>query len=173
MSDVSGHDRSAQSIRAALNRKDLASARQRTELARLLGLADRDVLAVQHLALAGPLTASQLGAQLCMTSGGATALVQRLERQGCIAREPHPHDRRSTLLRLTADVERRAGDAVAPLVHRIDRVTADLSSAERHRLAEVLALIADAAELHADELMRQADAATRAAAETPVPALWA
>jgi DNA-binding MarR family transcriptional regulator len=164
---------SAEAIRAALNRKDLAAARQRTELARLLGLAETDVLAVQHLALAGRMTASRLGAQLRMTSGGSTALVQRLLRQNCIVREPHPHDRRSTLLRLTPEVERRAGEALAPLVHRIDRLTADLPAPERRRLADVLAQIAEAAEVHADELTRQSDAAARAANGSPVPTLWA
>lgn len=166
-------DTSAETIREALNRSDLAAARRRAELARLLGLAESDVLAVQHLALARRMTASQLGARMRMTSGGSTALVQRLERQGCIVREPHPHDRRSTLLRLTPEVEERAGAALAPLAHRIDRLTAGLPAAERRRLADVLGRIADAAEAHADELTRQSEAAARAANGSPVPTLWA
>jgi DNA-binding MarR family transcriptional regulator len=162
-----------QVIRAAINRKELAAARQRSALARLLGLSDTDVLAIQHLALAGRLTSSQLGAQLRMTSGGATALVHRLEREGCVVREAHPHDRRSTLLRLTPQVQRRAGEALAPLVGAIDALTGQLSDGDRRTLATLLDRIADAGEQHADELFRRADAAAQPAAGSPVPGLWA
>lgn len=166
-------DQISQAVRAALNRKELAAARTRAALARLLGLSDTDVLAIQHLALAGRLTASQLGAQLRMTSGGSTALVQRLEREGCVAREAHPHDRRSTLLRLTPEVQRRAGEALAPLVADIDALTGALPERERRSLAELLGRIADAGEQHADELARRADAAAQPVAGSPVPGLWA
>jgi DNA-binding MarR family transcriptional regulator len=163
----------AEAIRAALNRKELAAARQRAALARLFGLSETDVLAIQHLALAGRLTASQLGARLRMTSGGSTALVQRLERESCVVREPHPHDRRSTLLRLTPRVQQRAGDALAPLVREIDTLSERLPDGQRAAVAALLGQIADAAERHADELTRRAEAAARSATGSPVPGLWA
>src|ERR1700741_3047563 len=93
----------AEEIRESLDRTDLAATRQRAALAKLLGLTDNDVLAVQYLARGGQLTASRLGELLRLSSGGATALVQRLERAGCIVRTPNPRDRRSTLLRLTPE----------------------------------------------------------------------
>ncbi len=163
----------AQAIREAINRKELAATRQRSALARLLGLSESDVLAIQHLAVAGRLTPSQLGAMLGMTSGGATALVQRLEREGFVAREPHPRDRRSALLRLTPEIERQAGDALAPLVEAIDDLVDRLPAGDRRLLARFLAAVADAGERHADELARQADAAAQPVAGSPVPALWA
>jgi DNA-binding MarR family transcriptional regulator len=166
-------DPTSTAIRSALNRKELAAARQRAALARLLGLSESDVLAIQHLALAGRLTASQLGARLRMTSGGSTALVQRLEREGCVIREPHPRDRRSTLLRLTPHVQQRAGEALAPLVRDIDELTAQLPPDQRAALAEVLERIAEAGERHADELTRRAEVAARSDTGSPVPALWA
>jgi DNA-binding MarR family transcriptional regulator len=162
----------AEAIREAVNRKELAAARQRTALGRLLGLSESDVLAIQHLAAAGRLMPTQLGALLGMTSGGATALVQRLEREGFVAREPHPHDRRSALLSLTPEIQRQAGDALAPLVEAIDELVDGLPAADRRLLARFLAAVADAAERHADELARRADAA-QPVAGSPVPALWA
>ena len=165
------HD--AEAIRQAFTRKELAATRQRTALGRLLGLSDTDVLAIQHLAAAGRLTPTQLGAMLGMTSGGATALVQRLEREGFVAREPHPSDRRSALLRLTPDVERQAGAALAPLVDAIDTLSLQLADGERRAVARYLAAAADAGERHADDLARRADAATQPAPASPVPALWA
>jgi DNA-binding MarR family transcriptional regulator len=163
----------AEAIREAINRKELAAARQRSALGRLLGLSESDVLALQHLAAAGRLTPTQLGALLGMTSGGATALVQRLEREGFVAREPHPRDRRSALLSLTPEIQRQAGDALAPLVDAIDELVHRLPAGDRRLLTRFLAAVADAGERHADELARRADAAAQPVAGSPVPALWA
>src|SRR5687767_14847140 len=95
-------------IRRALTRKGLAAARHRAAVGRLLGLSETELLALQHLGMSGRLTPSALGSLLRLTSGGTTALVQRLERTGRVAREAHPADRRSTLLRLTPQAEEEA-----------------------------------------------------------------
>jgi DNA-binding MarR family transcriptional regulator len=160
-------------IRASLNRKALASARHRAALGRLLGLAEHDVLAAQHLARAGSLTPTQLGALLELTSGGVTTLVQRLERHGHVTRSPHPTDRRSTLLRLTAEFEQTAGELFAPLVDDIERAVEALSERDRAVVARFLAEVAHAGEARADELARAADAQALATLSPPSPALWA
>jgi DNA-binding MarR family transcriptional regulator len=162
-----------EAIREAINRKELAATRQRSALGRLLGLTETDVLAIQHLAAAGRLTPTQLGSILGMTSGGATALVQRLEREGFVAREPHPRDKRSALLHLTPVIERQAGEALAPLVEAIDELSAQLAEDDRRLVARYLAAVAEAGERHADELARQADAVAQPVSASPVPALWA
>src|SRR4051812_28344949 len=140
-------------LRGLLARKSLADARQRAAAARLLGLGESDVLAIQHLAWAGALTPGQLGAQLRLTSGGTTALIHRLTRLDYVVREPHPGDRRSTLLRLTPKAEQEAGALYAPLVAELDGIA---GGAEDGVLA-LLEAIAEAAERHADELARAAD----------------
>ena len=161
-------------IRASLNRKALASARHRAALGRLLGLAEHDVLAAQHLARAGSLTPTQLGSLLELTSGGVTTLVQRLERQGHITRSPHPTDRRSTLLRLTPEFEdaRRRACSRRSWGTSSEAIEA-LSDHERAIVARFLAHVADAAETRAGELARAADAKALAALSPPSPALWA
>jgi DNA-binding MarR family transcriptional regulator len=166
-------DLSPESIRHALNRKELAAVRQRAALARLLGLGETDVLAIQHLAVAGELTGGQLGALLGMSSGGSTALVHRLERRGYVAREPHPHDRRSTLLALSPGIERRVGELLGPLAQRLDGLAGALSVAERQAVADFLSRVAEAGERHADELSRRADATAQPDRVVTVPKLWA
>jgi DNA-binding MarR family transcriptional regulator len=148
---------SADSIRASLSRKDLAAARHRAALGALLRLEEHDVLAIQHLARAGELTPTQLGALLRFSSGGTTALLGRLERRRFVARLPHPDDRRSSLVRLTAEVERLAGDALAPLVADIDAAALALTAAERDVVDRFLQTVASAAERRAEELGRSAD----------------
>ncbi|MGH2967494.1 MAG: MarR family winged helix-turn-helix transcriptional regulator [Solirubrobacteraceae bacterium] len=161
-----------QAIRAFLARKSLADSRQRAAAASLLKLTETDVLALQHLAWAGALTPSRLGALLRLTSGGTTALVQRLERLGFIAREPHPEDRRSTLLQLSAQGEQRAAELYAPLVSDLDEAAESLSERERAIVAGFLARIAELGESHADELLRAAALERPQVPRVPVPGLW-
>lgn len=65
---------------------------------------------------------SELAHQCVMTSGGTTRLLDRLESQGVIQREPHPTDRRGCVVRLT-DVGAERLAAVLP---------GHFSSLERH-----------------------------------------
>lgn len=162
-----------QSIRRSLTRKALAAARHRAAAGRMLGLSENEVLALQYLALAGRLTPSALGGLLRLTSGGTTALVQRLERGGHVTRESHPHDGRSTLLRLTPRSEARATEAFAPLVAELDRLAGELSEAERSIVGAFLGRVAEAAERHAEDAARAVDARARASIGDPVPGLWA
>jgi DNA-binding MarR family transcriptional regulator len=161
-----------QALRALLARKSLADARQRGALARLLRLTDSDVLAIQHLAWAGSLTPSQLGAQLRLTSGGTTALVQRLERRSFVTRESHPGDKRSTLVRLTPQAEREAGELYAPFVRDLDAAAEALDDDARETVAGFLDQVAALAERHADELARAADAERPPIPGVPMPGLW-
>jgi DNA-binding IclR family transcriptional regulator len=80
-------------IRAALLRKALADAAQRVALARRLGVTESHVLAIQHLACAGELTPGQLSARLQLSSGGATGLIDRMQRASHVDRMSHPRRR--------------------------------------------------------------------------------
>jgi DNA-binding MarR family transcriptional regulator len=163
----------SQSIRAALNRKTLATVRHRAALARHLGLVDSDVLAILHLARAGQLTPGQLGDLLRLTTGGTAALLQRLERAGHVTRAPHPRDGRSTVLRLTGDAEERAGEAFAPLVSQLDALVEELEPDEQRVVERFLLRVADATEAQAEELVRRVDAEAADAHAVPAPGLWA
>jgi DNA-binding MarR family transcriptional regulator len=139
----------------------------------VLGLSDTDVLAVQYLARSGRMTPGELGRLLGLTSGGTTALVQRLERAGHLRREPHPTDRRSVLVRLTPEIARTAGDALAPMVAAIDSLARELTDEQRTAVADFLERVATETERHADELARRALERDRAPDGSVVPSLWA
>jgi DNA-binding MarR family transcriptional regulator len=160
-------------IRAALHRKALADARQRAALARRLGLTDSEVLAVQHLARAGELTPGQLGALLQLSSGGTTGLIHRLARAGHVSRHAHPRDRRSAVVRLTPAIAAWATDAWAPFVADVDALASSLSEREQQVVRRFVEGAAEAAERHADRLVRDADATAHDALAVPLPALWA
>lgn len=160
-------------VRDALSRKALASARHRAAVGRVLGLGETEMEAVVHLARAGQLTPSRLAAQIGLSSGGMTAMVQRLEGSGHLVRRPHPVDGRSVLLRLSPTLRERAEALFAPLIHDLDRMIVRLPKPEREALARLLHQAAEVNERHADALLAEVTEAADADAAPLVPGLWA
>lgn len=164
-------------VRAALHRKALADAGHRLAWARSAGTTEKDMLAIQHLAVAGELTPGQLSTKLHFTTGGITALLIRLQRAGHVTREPHPRDKRRALLHLTPAIEASATETCAPLVAELDAMIAKLPARDRQIITQFLEHAADAVERQADRLAADPDAEARLdadpAAPLPVPGLWA
>jgi DNA-binding MarR family transcriptional regulator len=158
--------------RDSLVRWDLAAARHRIVLGRLLGLAEIEVLALQQLMRAGELTPSELGDLLQLSSGGVTALTRRLERAGYVARRAHPRDRRRALLRVTPAMRGRAAEVWAPLSADIDAIVARLSPSEREVIGDVIARLAQAIERHVDRLVSDVVTTERLALSVPAPGRW-
>lgn len=169
---MTASDIDEQAVRASLTRKGLAAARLRIALSRRLRLTETEVLAIQHLGWSGRLTPSQLTALVGLSSGGGSALVQRLERAGHLEREPHPLDRRSAVLRLTAATRATVEDVLDPLVRELDGLASELSDVERAVVARFLSRAAEVQERRADELGREAEQEARASLGVPAPGLW-
>lgn len=100
-------------------------------------LARFDVLAALDRAGDG-LTMSALSRALLVSNGNATQLVQKLVRDGLVAIEPNPADRRSSIVRLTA--RGAAHFAELAQAHRgwIEALFADVGASERARLEAAL-----------------------------------
>ena len=160
-------------LRHLLSRRTLAAERYRGTLARTLGLSDTEAAALAHLASYGQLTPRELGELLGLTSGGTTALVQRLEGAGHLARHPHPRDRRSILLTATPSIVERAEVIYAPLVQELDEVSARLTDEQRSVVGGYLEEIAAASERHAERLDTTARAESTEVIAAPAPGLWA
>jgi DNA-binding MarR family transcriptional regulator len=92
---------SPEDLAGSLQRFGLARDRMRAALAKRTGVGATDLDALEYLEAEGPLTQSDLGDRLCLTSGAITMLVDRLEHAGWVNRRPHPTDRRYTLLELS------------------------------------------------------------------------
>jgi DNA-binding MarR family transcriptional regulator len=159
-------------IRHLLYRRDVALGRYRSGLARSLGLTDVEMLALVHLGEHGELAPSGIAALLHLSSGGATALVQRLERAGHVTRQPHPTDRRSILIGLSPATANRLADAYAILDERMDSVLAALGDRERAAVTGVFTQLAWQSEALAASLRREPEPEPDALVR-PVPSLWA
>lgn len=66
-----------------------------------LHLAPSDVTALGHLYRVGPLSPKELAAMLGITSGTMTAMLDRVEKAGFLARSNNPQDRRSLVITIT------------------------------------------------------------------------
>ncbi len=100
-------------------------------------LARFDVLAALDAAGAD-LSMGALSARLMVTSGNVTGLIDAMERDGLVRRMRHPHDRRSTLIGMTAE-GRALFARMAPAHARwIEAAMAGLSRQEARQLWEVL-----------------------------------
>ncbi|MGW9114489.1 MarR family winged helix-turn-helix transcriptional regulator [Microbacterium sp. NPDC055683] len=73
-----------------------------------------------------------------ITVGAASKLVDRLERDGLVVRAPNPSDRRSSLLRMTADGRRVLDDGSGVLVHVLGERLAGLDETTLASATEVL-----------------------------------
>ncbi|ROT31391.1 MarR family winged helix-turn-helix transcriptional regulator [Micromonospora sp. HM5-17] len=104
-----------------------------------LGLTPTQVVALRELS--DPITARELAVRMVCEASNATFVLDRLEQQGLIKRQPHPTDRRAKQIVLTPAGERRRRE----VLERLDAhspLTA-LSRAEQASLRDLLhALVA-------------------------------
>jgi DNA-binding MarR family transcriptional regulator len=91
------------------------------------------------------LTMSKLSADVALTTGGVTRLVDRMVEAGLVAREACPRDRRSIYVVLTQDGQAVLERAVAEHIAGIDRhLVAHLNEGDRAALEVALHKVLDA-----------------------------
>jgi DNA-binding MarR family transcriptional regulator len=97
--------------------------------------------ALVHTHLAGPdgIRMKDMAKNASLSTSGLTALVDRLERQGLVRRNPDPYDRRATRITLTDDGLERARRAAHVHVASIEQHFASLlTERDATALAETL-----------------------------------
>jgi DNA-binding MarR family transcriptional regulator len=106
-----------------------------------LGLNEGDYGVLSPLRRAGApyeLTPTELARHRMMTSGGMTAALDRLERNGLVARVPNPADRRGSLVRLTDAGLRVVDEAIGEQVVTESRLVSVLDPDEQAQLRTLL-----------------------------------
>lgn len=73
---------------------------------------------------------NDLSRELAITVGAASKVVDRLERSGLARRSPHPDDRRSSLVALTAEGDRARSSANQVVERVLERVFADATEVD-------------------------------------------
>jgi DNA-binding MarR family transcriptional regulator len=92
----------------------------------------------------GACTMGAVGARLGVTPRNVTKLVDGLEAEGLVRREPHPHDRRATVLRLTERGMLVCKESVLADHAAAARLFERLGPGDRRDLARILRKLLDA-----------------------------
>jgi len=116
-------------VAAEGSRQAAAAVRLSIAIAHQLGMPLTDIQCMGLLA-AGPAAPSDLAAQLGLTTGAMTKVLDRLERSGFVARSPDPADRRRIVI--TADPEgfRVLTPYYAPMAEKMNRHLSGCSDGE-------------------------------------------
>jgi MarR family transcriptional regulator, transcriptional regulator for hemolysin len=86
----------------------------------------------------GPVTQKELVAHAHVEQPTMAALLARMERDGVIAREPHPDDQRASLIALTAKAKARLPKVKEQLSQGVAEALLGLSERERATLLTLL-----------------------------------
>jgi DNA-binding MarR family transcriptional regulator len=130
-------DRSSRASRLALAASP-AKVTDRTSpaTARWLRVTRTDLRCVEILARDGTATPATLGPALGLTSGGVTAMLVRLEREGFLRRAPDSTDRRRVTVRVTDRTLRFAELFCGPIAREGADMISHYSAAELRLLAD-------------------------------------
>ncbi len=120
-----------------------------------LGVNRTDLHCLNAIENAGGLTAGELAAEVGLTSGAVTGVVDRLERAGFARRVPDPADRRRVKVEVTAEFYARAERIWGPLAAEWEATLASrFTAAELTRITEFLSLTSEVGKRHLDRLAK-------------------
>ncbi|RPF21865.1 MarR family transcriptional regulator [Myceligenerans xiligouense] len=129
-------------VMEALRRWREADRRASEASRRYMRLGETDMRAIRYLIAAGhhgrPVTPGALAGHLKISTASTTKLLDRLVEGGHVLRHPHPSDRRSVVIEVTAATRRTARLTVGRRHARRFGVISRLSPAERELVAVFL-----------------------------------
>lgn len=128
----------------------------RTQMRRLMGLKDTDYAALALL-MRGPMGPTGLARALHLSTASATAVVDRLVATGHAVREPHPDDRRRTVVRAVESAREHAMAEVQHMVDLVREILEDTSEEDAAAVLRFLERIAAHMEAWRDDLAARAD----------------
>ena len=106
------------------------------------GLTLPRLLLVERLGCKGPAMMRTLADELGLSPRNMTALVDSLEVEGLVRRQPHPTDRRATVVELTEDGAAAACETVLiPQMGAMSCLFTDLDPEEQKRFSAALATL--------------------------------
>lgn len=125
------------------------------ELIRVLGLNETDRRALEIVLLGDEKTTTpgRLAERLGLTAAGVTIMLNRLEKQGYIARSLHPTDRRRVIVMATELASHRVQELVVPMiVERYKMLLSYYDSAELEIIADFLTRAGELQRIHLQRL---------------------
>ncbi|WP_300057510.1 MarR family transcriptional regulator [uncultured Roseobacter sp.] len=119
-----------QDLVAACRRLYASIDRLDTKAANTVGVSRNDLRCLNMLAEA-PVKPSKIAAELGLTTGSVTTLLDRLERADLARRERDPDDRRGVIVHPTPYLFETLGPIYSGVAREIERIAAEYSADER------------------------------------------
>ena len=120
-----------------------------------LGVNRTDLHCLNAIENAAGLTAGELAAEVGLTSGAVTGVIDRLEHAGFARRAPDPADRRRVKVEVTPEFYARAEQIWAPLAAEWEvSLASHFTAAELTRITEFLNLTNEVGKRHLDRLAK-------------------
>ena len=107
-----------------------AGGRLRHAIARRAGLAESDLVAMEHL-MRGPLGPAELARILDVSSAAATGVVDRLAGRGHVERRAHEEDRRRTQVEVTGSGREEVLALLVPMFGSLGELDSSFTEEER------------------------------------------
>jgi DNA-binding MarR family transcriptional regulator len=117
--------------------------RQFRELLAPLGLETRDFALLRSVATSEGVTQQAIGERMGVAPSRMVAFVDSLEQRGLLERRQNPDDRRARALFLTPAGRELLERAFAVAAQHEQRMSSELSAAERKQLLELLGRVGD------------------------------
>jgi DNA-binding MarR family transcriptional regulator len=123
----------------------------------ILGLNRTDMLCLDIVSRRGRVTAGELAREAGLTSGGATAVVDRLERAGYLRRVRDDEDRRRVWLEVTPEMFEKSAPIWGPMKEAWESQAKDLTVEQLEFLLDFLERGNDLSEQQIERLRRLRD----------------
>jgi DNA-binding MarR family transcriptional regulator len=125
-------------IMMAARENGISSVLFRNAIGRKLGLNVTDTECLSLLSIKGISTPTELARYTGLTTGSATAMLDRLEKAEFIRRKPNPKDRRSVIIEISKQYTETVGPFIAGIQKAQNKLIATYSDKELETIADFL-----------------------------------
>lgn len=143
-----------------LDRMTIAIESLRTQWRSVAHLGTHERMTISQLRVYGAMPMSELAARISLSRAAVTSLIDRLEAEGWVKREPDDHDRRRTVLRLLDQSQERYDSISEDYNRELAEWATSMSEDEWRAVASFVRRASEIAERRTDGL--RAGAAERA-----------
>lgn len=135
-----------------VDRTTIALESLRTQWRTIAGLGTHERMAISQLRVYGPMPMSELASRISLSRAAVTSLIDRLEDEDWVRRQPDEHDRRRTVLRLLPRAAEMFDEVSEGYRQELVAMAREMSDAEYRTVVTFLGRFADIAERHAQGL---------------------
>lgn len=135
-----------------VDRTTIALESLRTQWRTVASLGTHERMAISQLRVYGPMPMSELASRISLSRAAVTSLIDRLEDEDWVRRQPDEHDRRRTVLRLLPRSAEMFDEVSEGYRTDLINLAREMTDAEYRTVTTFLSRFTEIAERHAQQL---------------------